>query len=845
LGRARPAAQPVGPEGGEVGRELESEIAASQGAGSPLPAETRSRMEARLGADFGQVRVHTGGRSIRLNRQLSAEAFTVGRDIFVGERKPNLTSHDGQRLLAHELVHTIQQGGAKRVPLSRPLATNRLAVQRKFTGDLAGKKPDWVIEQLQGEGYAVKPMHKSRIREMEVVTKEYSSLAEVAQSLRITKGELAPVFTGLPPVKSSEPQSSLPSIGLPGRRTTGIGGDGNCRTEAPNTGRTLPVSREGIVPELERRLARKLTGVEISQVWSQYDTVRSSGVEYESADTVVDKILELIPRLGGPKSKVEPKAEQIGTASWKKTGLGDYKVQAAKGDWTGFGHLELSRVNFTDSGLEFDAKITSNPKLIWEKGDLLSITLPPTREQLGELTLTREDNVAQIVAKYPYETLAKLLGVTESLSGKSAEMKRSALITKKKEIGVLATWRTKEGTGEQHRSGGIDQKGGSGRILLIDKITAEDLAETEYIRNIGWNEGELMKPGRPIYDAFPYLFQFEKEMATTLEAESEYVVSKTAFAQVLTAMEKLAAMDPAERKTEYGIEKMDDVSRKEYLDTYYDIQEEGKAPLYPLLHSNVVFRRRHVETDDPGTNLIAIKGSTYHGPAESGLSNEEIRLAAQINMAYDPSDPKHQEEMRKFLATQGDNAFARVLRDALRQKGREGLLGARYNVTKALTVRSERTKYKLWLANSTMIDFSADKAFGSTGAIKEDPERNVLYSFEFGVGHPGLTASATGTGGIAEEDPKLLEIEKIQHEVTRESRKRDYLTSQKPSLHRPYHTPEDLRYARLFEKDDYKQYMNLRNIIREKLFALSDKPLKGGNKAKVLAQKMGLIEKVD
>ncbi len=46
--------------GFEVGGEFEQQLSASRGSGSPLPAEVRSFMEPRFGADFSGVRLHTG-----------------------------------------------------------------------------------------------------------------------------------------------------------------------------------------------------------------------------------------------------------------------------------------------------------------------------------------------------------------------------------------------------------------------------------------------------------------------------------------------------------------------------------------------------------------------------------------------------------------------------------------------------------------------------------------------------------------------------------------------------------------------------------------------------------------
>ena len=68
-------------------------------------------MEGALGANFGEVRIHTDAESDVLNRGVSAVAFTTGSDIFFsqGSFEPNTAA--GRQLLAHELTHVVQQGG--------------------------------------------------------------------------------------------------------------------------------------------------------------------------------------------------------------------------------------------------------------------------------------------------------------------------------------------------------------------------------------------------------------------------------------------------------------------------------------------------------------------------------------------------------------------------------------------------------------------------------------------------------------------------------------------------------------------------------------------------------------
>jgi hypothetical protein len=112
VSRLQRKADVAGPEGGELDQATEASISAARSGGSPLPGSLRRSMEGAFGADFGGVKLHSGAESESLNHQVGAVAFTVGSDIFLGRSAPDPSSRAGQDLLAHELTHTIQQGGS-------------------------------------------------------------------------------------------------------------------------------------------------------------------------------------------------------------------------------------------------------------------------------------------------------------------------------------------------------------------------------------------------------------------------------------------------------------------------------------------------------------------------------------------------------------------------------------------------------------------------------------------------------------------------------------------------------------------------------------------------------------
>jgi hypothetical protein len=92
--------------------EVETRINDMRGTGTPLPDSERTFFESRFGTDFGGVRLHTGDAAAQTAQDLNARAYTVGSDIAfnAGEYQPG--SERGRKLLAHELTHVVQQGGA-------------------------------------------------------------------------------------------------------------------------------------------------------------------------------------------------------------------------------------------------------------------------------------------------------------------------------------------------------------------------------------------------------------------------------------------------------------------------------------------------------------------------------------------------------------------------------------------------------------------------------------------------------------------------------------------------------------------------------------------------------------
>jgi hypothetical protein len=78
--------------------------------GQPLDAVTRAFFEPHFGDGLLRVRLHSNAMAERSAHELQARAYTVGNNIVFGSGQYAPATHEGRRLLAHELAHVAQQG---------------------------------------------------------------------------------------------------------------------------------------------------------------------------------------------------------------------------------------------------------------------------------------------------------------------------------------------------------------------------------------------------------------------------------------------------------------------------------------------------------------------------------------------------------------------------------------------------------------------------------------------------------------------------------------------------------------------------------------------------------------
>jgi len=122
---------------GRAHPDVEATIAQTRGSGSSLDVGAREKFGPSLGDSLGDVRVHTDETANALAASVSARAFTTGNDLYFAQGEYSPGSGSGDRLLAHELSHVVQQRGA---PTSGPLTVSEPGEQLEVEADQAANE---------------------------------------------------------------------------------------------------------------------------------------------------------------------------------------------------------------------------------------------------------------------------------------------------------------------------------------------------------------------------------------------------------------------------------------------------------------------------------------------------------------------------------------------------------------------------------------------------------------------------------------------------------------------------------------------------------------------------------
>lgn len=122
-------------QSGGSGTGISSSPLFNAGSGTPLHPGVKGKMEHAFNTDFSAVRVHTGSQATELNNAVNARAFTYGNDIYFNHGAYASDTYEGQKLLAHELTHVVQQSntGIQRQVMRQ--VTNPNQIEFEESGD--------------------------------------------------------------------------------------------------------------------------------------------------------------------------------------------------------------------------------------------------------------------------------------------------------------------------------------------------------------------------------------------------------------------------------------------------------------------------------------------------------------------------------------------------------------------------------------------------------------------------------------------------------------------------------------------------------------------------------------
>lgn len=122
--------------------ELDSRVESLRDQGEPLPVEQRKFFEPRFGRAFDGVRVHTTGDAGVLATALGAKAFAVGRHVVFAPGYYQPTTSAGRRLMAHELVHVVQQEHTTRTAMRVALQSAEIRPAQQSSSTLIQRQRD-------------------------------------------------------------------------------------------------------------------------------------------------------------------------------------------------------------------------------------------------------------------------------------------------------------------------------------------------------------------------------------------------------------------------------------------------------------------------------------------------------------------------------------------------------------------------------------------------------------------------------------------------------------------------------------------------------------------------------
>jgi len=98
-----------------------------------LPEETRKFFEPRFGLSFDNVRIHAGTDAAKSAEELNADAYSYNNHIVFNKEKYKPGTKEGNKLLAHELAHIVQEDHSKVFRQKKQIVDKRKELEAKFS----------------------------------------------------------------------------------------------------------------------------------------------------------------------------------------------------------------------------------------------------------------------------------------------------------------------------------------------------------------------------------------------------------------------------------------------------------------------------------------------------------------------------------------------------------------------------------------------------------------------------------------------------------------------------------------------------------------------------------------
>lgn len=130
------------------GSHLSNYVSSLDGKGKPLSQVENHFFSSRFNRSFDSVRLHTGSEANQAAKGIHAKAFTYGNHVVFNHGAYQANQLSSMHLLAHELTHVVQQGGAQGKINRKPedgISRIQKTEEGELTPEIVGNDPDLLL----------------------------------------------------------------------------------------------------------------------------------------------------------------------------------------------------------------------------------------------------------------------------------------------------------------------------------------------------------------------------------------------------------------------------------------------------------------------------------------------------------------------------------------------------------------------------------------------------------------------------------------------------------------------------------------------------------------------------